>query len=236
MEVVAKSWAVTELVKQRRIYGKECVTLDYLTSAQIRSGLTNRDSLVKFLEGELGYKTNPVFYEVADLGITPYLTRQVDSWWLLSHYPGRLPFQIHFVEITELPGFNLCRDILDSFRRRRPGYFLFLFTKDYCHMLFITVELSLERRPYTWQLLPKSYFRFLLTDCANPTSTDLNILTKLQVEPSESDAGTLHKKVLEALKPSGYYSELPDWFWSPWYYRLGYSQDIYEKLREQGKI
>lgn len=212
--------------------------MDELTLAQIRSGLKDRDSLIQFLGNELGYKTGPVLYgnPAEELGIARYLTRQVDSWWLLSHYPGRLPFQIHFVEITELPGFNLCRDILDSFRRRRLGYFLFLFTKDYCHMLFITVELSLERRPYTWQLLPKSYFRFLLTDCTNPTSTDLKVLTKLQVEPSESDPATIHKKVLEALKPSRYYSDLPEWFWSPWYYRLGYSQDTYENLRESGKI
>ena len=213
------------------------MTLDYLSSAKIRSGLTDRDSLIQFLGNELGYKTGPVLYgnPAEELGIARYLTREVDSWWLLSHYPGRLPFQIHFVEITELPGFNLCRDILDSFRRSHPGYFLFVFTQDYCYVLFITVELSLERRPYTWQRLPKPYYRFLLLDCTRPTANDLEVLAKLRIKSSQSEPPTIHERVLEALRDSEHRSDLPEWF-MPWYYRLGYSQDTYENLRESGKI
>jgi len=212
--------------------------LEYLTPTQVRSGLKDRENLIRFLSTGLGYKTGPVFYEnpAEDLRLSRSLTKQVSSWWLLSHYPGGLPFQIHLVELEELPGFNLCRDIVDSFLRYRPGYFLFLLTKDYCHMLFITVELSLERRPFTWQWMPKPYPRYLLVDCSNPRSSDLQALTNLRVEPSESDPATLHKRVLDALKPSGYYSDLPDWFWSPWYHRLGYPQDVYDKLKESGKI
>ena len=214
------------------------MTVGNLTAIQVRSGLKDRESLVRFLNDGLGYKINPVFYNdpCEELGIARYLTREVSSWWLLSHYPGRLPFQIHFVQITELPGFNLCRDIVESFRRRRPGYFLFLFTKDYCHVLFFTIELSLERRPFTWLRLPKSYPRYLLVDRANPTSTQLQILAGLKVESSEINPAALHKKVLEALKSTSRHDDLPCWFLSSWYYRLGFSQNTYDNLRKSGKI
>jgi len=210
--------------------------LEHLTPAQIRSALKDRDSLVQLLESSLGYRTNLVSYEATDLGVAPYLAKRVNSWWLLSHYTGNLPFQIHLVQLGELPAFNLCRDIVDSFRRHRPGYFLFTFTQDYCYVLFITVELSLERRPYTWLRLPKPYYRFLLANRTHPSPGVLEALTRLRVEPSESDPARIHKKVLEALRFSEHPSELPKWFWSAWYYRLGYSQDAYDRLKDSGKI
>lgn len=69
----------------------------------------DREGLVQFLDRELGYRVNPIFFEATDLRIPPYLSRQVDTWWLVSNYPGHLPFQIHLVQIGELPAFNLCR-------------------------------------------------------------------------------------------------------------------------------
>lgn len=196
--------------------------------------IDSRDTLVKLLSNHLGCKTSPVFYEPGDLGIPTYLAREVTDWWLLSHYPGQLPFQIHLVQIRNLVLYP-CQDIIDSFYRKRPGYFLFIFTEDYSYLVFMTIEWSLERRPWTWQRLPKPYHRFLLLDRTRPTANDLEVLTKLRVESSQSDPSTIHKKVLEALRASEHHSDLPEWF-VPWYYRLGYSQDTYENLREQGKI
>ena len=200
--------------------------------AQVRSGLKDRDSLVRFLERELGYKTTLVSYEATELDIPPYLAGEVTGWWLVSDYSGKPPFQIHFAEIKELTLYP-CRSIVNFFLNRHPGYYLFIFTQNYCYVLFLTIELSLERRPNTLQLLPKYYHRFFLLDCANPTGNDAYVLTKLQAEPTQNNPVMLYNKVLDALKLPGH--DLPEWFMS-WYYRLGYSQDTWEKLRKSGTI
>lgn len=205
---------------------------------RIVANLKGKDNLIQFLEQELGYKTTPVFYEATDLKIPLYLAKEVKGWWLVSHYPGDLPFQVHLLQIRELT-FNFCRKIIDSFSRQHPGYSLFIFTKDYSYLLFITIEWSLERRPWPgrsiWPKLPKPYYRFLLMNRAHPTSNDLEVLNQLRADLPRSDPALIYQKVVEALKLSEHWGGLPEWF-MPWYYRLGFSPRLWEKLRRSGEI
>ena len=196
--------------------------MDYLTSSQVRSGLRDRGSLVQFIEGELKYKTNPVFYEAVDLGIAPYLARQVNGWWLLSHYPGSLPFQIHLAQVSELT-FDYCAKAMQSFHVHHLGYFLFIFTKDYSYILFMATEWSLERIPKpgspVWPFLPKPYPRFLLVNCQNPTKNDVSVLSYMTLHQSFANPPDIHTRILQALKSSERREPLPEWF-LPYWYRL----------------
>lgn len=238
MEVVAKSWAVAELVKQRRIYGKERVNLGYLTTSQIRSGLKDRDSLIRFIESELGYTANPVFYEAIDLGITPYLARRVSSWWLLSHYAGNLPFQIHLAQVSELT-FNYCTSAMQSFHSHHPGYFLFIFTKDYSYVLFMATEWSLERIPKagspTWPFLPKPYPRFVLVNCQNPTESDASVLRRLKLHQSVASPPDMHARIIQALKLAERWEPFPEWF-LPYWYRLRDPAQLQEALGDTEEL
>ena len=192
--------------------------MDYLTSSQVRSGLRDRGSLVQFIEGELKYKTNPVFYEAVDLGIAPYLARQVNGWWLLSHYPGSLPFQIHLAQVSELT-FDYCAKAMQSFHVHHLGYFLFIFTKDYSYILFMATEWSLERIPKpgspVWPFLPKPYPRFLLVNCQNPTKNDVSVLSYMTLHQSFAIPPDIHTRILQALKSSE--CRKPEWFMPYWY-------------------
>lgn len=202
--------------------------------SQIRSGLKDRESLIRFLADPLGYVVTPIFWEARDLGIPPYIAKQVNNWWQLINHPGSIPFQVHLCEVAELT-FYICCDVINSFIRRHPGNYLFVFTQDYCHMVFMTVERVLERRPFTWRREPKYYYRFLLTNCSNPTGNDVRVLSELRVDSSLIDSATIHNKIVTALKLSEHGNELPEWF-MPWYFRLGYSQDRWERLQESGNI
>jgi hypothetical protein len=208
--------------------------VDYLTPSLVRSGLKDRDNLFKFFADGLGYITAPVFWEAKDLDIPQYLSTRIISWWLISRYPGRIPFQVHFAEVKELT-FYICRDIVMSFLRSHPANYLFIFTQDYSYIVFFAVERSFEKRPYTWRREPKYYYRFLFADCSNPTSNDLNVLEGIRLAPSLVDSAIIYDKVVAALKISEYGNELPEWF-MPWYYRMGYSEEAYDKLRESGMI
>jgi len=205
-----------------------------LTLAQVRNGLRDRKSLVQFIDTVLGYRTAPVVYEnpTQELRIPSYLSAEIKGWWLLCSYPGKIPFQIHLAEVKELT-FYACRNIVDSFLRSHPANYLFIFTKDYRYTVFFAVERSLEKRPHTWRLEPKYYYRFLLTDCRNPTQSDLLVLERIRLEDSSEEPVALYDKVVAALKPAS--NETPGWF-MPWYYRMGYSEEAYHRLRESGLI
>jgi len=208
--------------------------MESLTSSQIRSGLKDRNSLVQFMSAVLGYKTDPVLYEnpAEELRIPPYLSTKINGWWLICSYPGKIPFQMHFAEIKEL-SFYACKDIAVSFLRGHPANHLFIFTKDYCHIVFFSVERSLEKRPYTWRLEPKYYYRFSLMDCRNPTHDDLLVLDKLRLDQLPTDPDAIYNKVINALKAGR--SAIPTWF-MPWYYRLGFSKKTYGRFRKSGLI
>lgn len=193
--------------------------------ARIGTSLKDRDNLVGFLSQELGYKTDPVFYEPADLQIPPYLARYVQGWWCLTHYEGRLPFQVHLVQLTERPMLSLCRDIMQSFSQRHPGYFLFIFTKDYDWLLFMAIEWSLERIPRpghdVWPKLPKPYPRVLLLNRHRLTENDLAVLGWFRIEPWDTEPLAMYQMVLLAFKLSEPWDGYPDWF-QPYYYGLGH--------------
>lgn len=182
-----------------------------------------KGGLADFLGGYLGYKTLGVFYEASDLQIPPYLARDISAWWLLSHYPGQLPFQIHLVETEEFT-FHYCQTVVHYFYHRHPGYFLFILTKDYSYLFFTVVDWSLERKPWSgypdWLFLPKPYDRFLLLDRNRPTRNDVAVLSWLQLDSSENnEPSSIYDKVLLALKLSQPSEGLPEWF-VPEYYRV----------------
>lgn len=129
-----------------------------MTPAQVKNGLKDRNSLMQFLNTVLGYRTAPVVYDnpTDELRIPPYLCTRINGWWLICSYPGRVPFQIHFAEVKELT-FYTCRDIVVSFLRSHPANYLFIFTRDYCHIVLFAVERSLEREQNTLRLRPKYY-------------------------------------------------------------------------------
>lgn len=205
-----------------------------MTPSQVKNGLRDRNSLEQFLNAVLGYRTSLVAYEnpTEELRIPPDLSTRINGWWLMSSYPGRVPFQIHFAEVQKLT-FYLSRSIADFFMRRHPGNYLFMLTHDYCHLVLFSIERSLERRANTFILEPKPYYRYLIVDCSNPSSNALETLAALRLDPSLTDPDVIHQRVLTALKRSK--EEIPEWFME-WYYRLGYSQEKYERLRELGLI
>ena len=208
--------------------------MNSLTPAQVKSGLKDRNSLVQFMNNVLGYKTSLVAYEnpTEELRIPPYLCTRINGWWLICSYPGKILFQIHLAEIKELT-FYMCKDIAVSFLRSHPANYLFIFTKNYCHIAFFGVDRSLEKRPYTWELGTKYYYRFLLMDCHNPRSNDLRVLDSLRLDASTTDAIIVYDKVIEALNLDN--SDVPKWFMQ-WYYQMGYSEETYDRLKESGMI
>lgn len=191
---------------------------------------------MQFMSAGLGYKTMPVVYESPgeELRIPPYLSIRINGWWLLCSYPGRVPFQIHLAEVSELT-FYTCRNIVVSFLRSHPANYLHLFTKDYCYIVFLAVERSFEKRPHTWQLEPKYYYRFLLMNRSNPSQNDLLVLDGFRHERSIEDSVAIYDRVIAALKTAGQSNETPEWF-MPWYYRTGYSEETYDRLKESGLI
>jgi len=196
-----------------------------------------KDGLADFLKIRLLYETSPVSYEPSELEIPPYLARGTSAWWLLSHYLGKSPFQIHLVETKEFT-FYYCRNVVDSFYQRHPrAYFLFIFTKDYSYLFFATIEWSLERKPQKghkiWPKLPKPYYRSHILNRHNPTGNDIQVIRQLQLEHSDAEPSAIFEKTVQALNSSR--SDVPEWFMS-WYYRMGYSEETYERLRESGMI
>lgn len=208
--------------------------VEKLVLAEVKSGLKDRGSLLQFMSASLGYKVDPVLYEnpTQDLRIPGYLASKINSWWLVCSYPGKVPFQIYFAEIRELT-FYLCRDIVDAFLCSHPANYLFIFTKDYRYMLFLSVERSLEKRPYTWRLGTKYYWRQLFVNCCNPGSSELLVLDRLRIDPACTDPLAIYDKVIGALKLAS--NDIPEWF-MPWYYRMGFSVEGYERLHDSRMI
>jgi hypothetical protein len=208
--------------------------VESLTQAQVRSGLKDRNSLVQFMSAVLGFKTEPVAYAnpVEELRIPAYLSTKINSWWLICSYSGEVPFRIYLGEIKELT-FYACKDIAISLLRNHPANHLFVFTKNYCHIVFFSVERSFEKRPYTWTRAVKYYCRFLVTDCYNPTHNDLFVLDRFRLDQLPADPDTIFNKVINALKASR--GAIPTWF-MPLYYHLGFPRKVYDRLRRSGLI
>jgi hypothetical protein len=207
-----------------------------LTRSQIKNGFKDRNSLVQFMNTVLGYRTTLVAYEnpAQQLRIPPYLCTRINGWWLLCSYPGEIPFQVHFAEINGLT-FYTCKDIVVSFLRSHPANYLFIFTEDYCYIVFFAVERSLEREQNTLRLRPKYYYRFSLIDCRNPVYNDLLVLDKLRLQHSTEDSVAIYDRVITALKLARPSNDTPEWFMR-WYYRMGYSEETYDRLRESGLL
>ena len=200
------------------------------------SNVSCKDNFAAFLKEYLGYENSPVFYEPSDLQIPPYLARDISTWWLLSHYPGQLPFQVHLVETKEFT-FHYCQSVVHSFYHRHPGYFLFILTKDYSYLFFTVVDWSLERKPWSgypdWLFLPKPYLRFLLLNRNRPTKNDAVVLNWLQLDSSEDiEPPALYDKVLQSLKLSQPLRGLPEWF-VPYYYKVRELISYYREVADE---
>lgn len=195
----------------------------YLTPHEVRGKLKDRAGLTHFLGNELGYKTNPVIFQAADLGISEGSSKQISGMWLLSHYAGNLPFQIFLVHLKERPTFGYCAGLIHSFGKRRPGYYLFILTMDYSYILFMSIELSLERIPKpgksVWPFGSKPYPRFLLIDSENLTTDDIYVLSRMKRDPKVVDPAEIHTRVIQALKSLDNHSPFPEWF-LPYFYGL----------------
>jgi len=107
------------------------------------------------------------------------------TWWLISHYLSPSPSQVHLVQIKELTVYP-CRHIAISFARRHPGYYLFIFTKDYSYLVFMAIEWSRERKPspgrLVWPFWLKPYYFYLLINRHAPTENDIIVLNWLSLD------------------------------------------------------
>jgi len=196
-----------------------------------------KDGLADFLKTYLLYEVSPVSYKPSELQIPPYLAKETSAWWLLSHYRGKSPFQIHLVETKNFT-FQYCGDVLNSFYQRYAGgHYLFIFTKDYSYLFLATIEWSLERRPQkghkVWPKLPKPYCRSHILNRYNPTANDIQVIKLLRLEHSDAEPSAIFEKTVQALNSSR--GDVPEWF-MPWYYRLGFPPSTWEKLKGSGKI
>jgi len=194
----------------------------------IRSGISQvvcKDTLAAFLNNHLGYRTSSVSYEASDFHIPKYLSAGISEWWILSDYPGQVAFQIHLVKVNDL-SFSNCKTIITSFSEKHAGgRFLFVFTKSYRYLVFMTVEWSLERKPSwgkpVWPKVPKAYCHHLLVNRIQPTHNDGVVLSSMRLQHSDIDQLKMYDQIISALKSSRPLEAAPKWFYAYTYKRFG---------------
>lgn len=154
----------------------------------------SREALSQYMRESLGYQTINVLYQPDDpqMGIPRKPSESIREIRLLSDYDKA--FQIYLFETTSLTRTTI-RSILEPFYRHHPaGDYLFIFTKDYSELAFISPERIL--RP--GKPLPTLQLRILPVEPDNVYHTDLEVLQGISLAPNEQQASIIGKKHQEA--------------------------------------
>lgn len=125
------------------------------------------------------------------------------------------------------------------FHNRYPGYYLFVFTENYVHLVFMAIEWSMERRPAAdsqiWPFEPKPYPRLLFIDRKNLNENDLLTLSTMSIQQPVVEPAVLHSRIIHAMKKVERWEPIPEWF-LPYWYRLRDPAQYFEAINDVGTL
>ena len=138
--------------------------------------LTSRDAVNHFFQTGLGYQVNSVPFDAEELGIPDAPAQFIREIEQLCNYQHQ--FQVYLMEVNSLRRTDL-RSILEPFYRKHPaGNYLFIFTKDYDEIAFVSPLRLLAGDDGT---KTKLYLRSLRIDRSNVYHTDLETLDGIRL-------------------------------------------------------
>lgn len=152
----------------------------------------SRETLNRYLSETLGYHVTDVSYSPKQLDIPSKPSEAIQSVHLLSDYDKA--FQAYLFETTSLTRTTI-RSILEPFYRQHPaGDYLFIFTKDYSQLAFVSpLRILRPEKP-----MPALQLRILPLEPANVYHTDLEVLRGITLTPEEQQPEIIGKKHEEA--------------------------------------
>jgi len=148
----------------------------------------SKATLGQYLSDSLGYKVTDVSYDPRQLSIPPKPSEIIQSVHLLSDY--NKAFQAYLLETTSLTRTSI-RSILEPFYRHHPaGDYLFIFTKDYNQLFFVSpLRILRPEKP-----MPALQLRILPIEPANVFHTDLQVLQGIALTPEEQHPEIVRRK------------------------------------------
>ena len=163
-----------------------------LTATDVRN-LISRDAVNHLFRTELGYQVNPVSFDAGELGIPDAPAQFIREIEQLCDYQHQ--FQVYFMQVNSLRRTDL-RAILEPFYRKHPaGNYLFVFTKDYSELAFVSPLRLLAGDDAT---KTKLYLRSLRVDRSNVYHTDLETLDGISLSWGEYVPAVIWEKHNEA--------------------------------------
>lgn len=152
----------------------------------------SREALGQYLDKSLGYRVTDVSYPPRQLDIPPKPSEAIQSIHLLSDYDKA--FQAYLFETTSLTR-AVVRSILEPFYRHHPaGDYLFIFTKDYSQLAFVSpLRILRPGKP-----MPALQLRILPLEPANVYHTDLEVLHSIVLTTEEQQPEIIRRKHEEA--------------------------------------
>ncbi len=152
----------------------------------------SRVGLAQYIGENLGYRTTNVAYQPTQLEIPSKPSDVIRCIYLLSDYEKI--FQIYLFETTSLTRMTI-RSVLEPFYRHHPaGDYLFIFTKDYSQLAFVSPQRIL--RP--GKTMPALQLRILPVEPENLYHTDLEVLTSIALTPADQKPEAIRAKHDEA--------------------------------------
>jgi len=154
--------------------------------------IRSKATLGQYLSDSLGYQVTDVSYDPRQLSIPLKPSEIIQSVHLLSDY--NKAFQAYLLETTSLTR-TAIRSILEPFYRHHPaGDYLFIFTKDYNQLFFVSpLRILRPEKP-----MPALQLRILPLEPANVYHTDLEVLQSIALTPEEQHPEIIRKKHEEA--------------------------------------
>ncbi|MCL4459617.1 MAG: Eco57I restriction-modification methylase domain-containing protein [Chloroflexi bacterium] len=152
----------------------------------------SREALSRYLSEGLGYRVTDVSYPPKQLAIPSKPSEAIQSVHLLSDYDKA--FQVYLLETTSWTR-TTVRSILEPFYRHHPaGDYLFIFTKDYSQLAFVSpLRILRPEKP-----MPALQLRILPLEPANVYHTDLEVLHGIALTPEEQQPEIIRRKHEEA--------------------------------------
>lgn len=152
----------------------------------------SRETLGQYLSESLGYRVTDVSYPPKQLNIPSKPSEAIQSVHLLTDYDKA--FQAYLLETTSLTRTTI-RSILEPFYRYHPaGDYLFVFTKDYSQLAFVSpLRILRPGKP-----MPALQLRVLPLEPANVYHTDQEVLRGIVLTSQEQQPEIIHKKHEEA--------------------------------------
>jgi hypothetical protein len=154
--------------------------------------VSSKQSLAGYLNNTLGYQPADVSYLPEQLDMPSKSSEVIRGIFLLSDYDKL--FQTYLFETSSLSR-TVLRSILEPFYRRHPvGDYLFIFTKDYSQLAFVSPQRIL--RP--GKPMPTLQLRILPVDPGNLYHTDLQVLNSISLTAAEQKPEAIRAKHEEA--------------------------------------